>query len=152
MQVAIRFQHRFPLYRPAWDGAGVTLSALCVAHCLLAPLAVAALPTLLWIEDESAHRALALLLVLPAIAAFAGGYRHHRRAGLVALAVVALTAILAAAFAEPPESLEYGLTTVGGLLLIGAHATNRRWCRRCPTCRESEIANTDRLSIGPNCN
>jgi peptidoglycan/LPS O-acetylase OafA/YrhL len=112
-----------------WDSVGQLLSALCVAHCVGLPVVLGFLPAALAevLEGEAVHQGLIAFVGLSALAAFVPGYRRHRRAAVVGLAVAALALLVAAAFLVPEEAeaLETGLTLGGGVLMAIAHARNR---------------------------
>lgn len=102
--------------------AGMALSGLCLVHCLVLPLLVAAAPVMLlaavpagWLESEWLHAALIAPVVLVSGPALwrSGGVR----AGVLAAALAALTGALFVA----SEALETGLTVAGALSLLAAH-------------------------------
>jgi hypothetical protein len=118
--------------RACWDLTGIALSALCIVHCLLLPLAALALPALVWAGDEQVHQVLAAALVVPAAFALWVGHRRHRHRWPVVLAASGVVLVATAAYAELPEWLEIFLTVIGSTALIAAH---RRNDTLCPTCR-----------------
>jgi hypothetical protein len=102
--------------------AGMALSGLCLVHCLLLPLLVAAAPVMLlaavptgWLASEWFHAALIAPVVLVSGPALwrCGGVR----AGVLVAALAALTGGLFA----PSEAWETGLTVTGALSLLAAH-------------------------------
>lgn len=109
------------------------LSALCLVHCLLLPLLLAAAPALSLLADESVHRLLLLLLGPPLVFAMVRGQVLHRRRGAAVLLLVGFALLLAGGFSGN-ESLELPLTVLGSLVLITGHGLNAWWCRRCPLC------------------
>jgi hypothetical protein len=122
--------------RSSWDGLGQLLSALCISHCVLLPLALGFLPaaTAELLEGEALHQGLVFFVVLCAGMAFVPGWRRHRRVEVPGLAVTGLVLLGLAAFLLPEgvgESLETGLTLGGGVFLAVAHARNRTLCREC---------------------
>lgn len=107
------------------DPAAITVSGLCLAHCLALPLASLMLPFLgAWAEAEWVH--VAVILLAAPLAALA--LRGPEARPLRALAVVGLSCMLAAALGWPAEQAELPLNTVGGVLVATAHALN--WRRR----------------------
>ncbi len=113
----------------ALDVSAVGLSSLCLVHCLLLPVASAALPLAgALAEAEWVHRVL-VLMALP-ITAFA--IMRHRDAPMrlvfIAPACLGLSLLLAAAFAEPLHAFETQLTVAGALLLATTHMG--RWASR----------------------
>ncbi len=102
--------------------AGMALSGLCLVHCLLLPLLVAAAPMMLlaavpsgWLESEWLHAALIAPVVL------VSGPVLWRSGGVRAGVLVAAIAALIAALFVASERLETGLTVAGALSLLAAH-------------------------------
>ena len=127
------------------DAAGIGLSALCVAHCLLLPVAAAAAPLglpaageLTGLGHDGAHLIFFFLALPLAAAGFIWGGRIAR-AGWRTFAAGALgLALMAAGFAHLIEfrGSETSLTLVGVALLAGAHLAN--WRSRQRTGHEHE--------------
>jgi hypothetical protein len=119
-----------------FDQVAITLSAVCIVHCLAVPVLVAVLPIAAISFGESEHfHGLMLWLVVPtSVVGFALGYRLHRSAGIVALGTVGVLVLATAAVyghTAWPEVAEV-LVSVGGSLLLGsAHWLNFRSVRRC---------------------
>ena len=63
------------------DKAAVGLSLMCVAHCLLTPIAIVMLPALgaIFLEDERFHSVLLFLVLPTSLLALTIGCRKHRR-------------------------------------------------------------------------
>jgi hypothetical protein len=109
------------------DRYGVLLSLLCLAHCLalpalfaLLPAAASLLPSNFWIH------AILFGLALPVSGwALWLGYRRHGRLGPLGVGTVGLVLIFAGLVA-PDVIREVALTVSGGLLVVSAHAFNRR--------------------------
>lgn len=118
-----------------WDAVGQFFSALCLAHCLVLPVVLGLLPAAAaeLLEGEGVHRGLIGFVIVSAGAAFVPGFRRHRSASVMGLAVAALGLLCAGAFLVPEgaEALETGFTLAGGLLMAVAHARNRTLCRTC---------------------
>lgn len=110
------------------DAGAVTLSGLCLLHCLALPLLASALPLFgAWADAEWVH------LLFVAIALPLTGYalwRAARRRPLPALAWAAagtgLALLLAGALALPSHEWETPLTVAGSLLLAATHLWNAR--------------------------
>lgn len=112
------------------DGSAIGLSGLCLAHCLLLPLAAALLPALgAWADIEWVH-ALFVLIAAPlsGLALLAGPKSGARRAPLLGLAAGGLVLLGLGAFLADGEATETGLTVAGSLGLAAAHIWN--WRRR----------------------
>ncbi|MEM1127839.1 MAG: MerC domain-containing protein [Bacteroidota bacterium] len=114
-----------------WDRLGLSLSGLCMVHCLLFPMLLAVLP--LWPVLEGTHEALhiifAVLLVPLTLAAAITGYRRHRSRFVLALlgagmVFVTLVAVLGHhGLSAPVETM---VTVGGSVLLLVGHWQNWR--------------------------
>lgn len=140
-------------YTPVWDHAGVVLSALCLIHCLGAPLTMLFLPALgltLAPVEYGVHAVLAIVVPITALFAFVPGYRRHRNPRILYAASAGAGAIVAAAFLLPEDAgiaAEALVTAVGGVLLIGAHLRNHAFCRRCPVCAPATAPSESATSV-----
>ena len=112
-----------------FDRIAISLSAICIVHCLAVPLVVAVLPlAALGLGGESHFHAVMLWLVVPiSVIGLVMGYREHNRAaiviaGIVGMAVVSVAAILG--HGQWPISIEVLVSLVGSVLLAGAHWAN----------------------------
>lgn len=116
-----------------WDRWGILLSTLCAIHCMLTPLLLLSLPVLgAYFDNEIVHIVMALFVVPVGVFAFWSGYRHHRKAYLLALGFVGLSLVGGAPILHD-VGIEvvnpHFMTIVGSFLLIGAHILNRRACQ-----------------------
>jgi peptidoglycan/LPS O-acetylase OafA/YrhL len=126
------------------DGMAIAISALCVLHCLVAPIAVLVFPILatsLWASHEFHAWLLALILPSSALALWLGCRRHRSGLilglGLAGMAVLVLAAVLGPqALTGPGEVL---VTALGGALLAAGHVLNFRRCRALQ-CEERDCA------------
>lgn len=123
--------------RQTLDMAAICASGLCIVHCAASVaglFALGFLSALGWV-DEWFHQALLVLIIPVTTLAIGMGYRQHRRDGVLLLAIVALSAMLAIAFFEEAlhqqRWLEALLTAIAGSALIAAHMLNIRHCRDC---------------------
>lgn len=112
------------------DKSAASLSALCVLHCALGGLAVAAL---LPFADLFAHEvhAVGFLVGLPlALYGLLRGLRAHRRTTALALGAAGLALMALALAAEHGHASEFALSASGAALLGLAHVLNLRWLAR----------------------
>lgn len=109
------------------DAGAITLSTLCLLHCLALPLLAAALPLFgVWAQAEWVH------IVFVGIAAPLTGFalwRAHRQQPLPPAALVSaaagLTLLLMGALGWwPGHAAETPLTVAGSLLLASTHVWN----------------------------
>ena len=111
------------------DAAALCASGLCLAHCLLLPLAIASLPALSSVLDvpERFHVWMVVIAVPVSLAALVEGALRHRSRVPLLMGIVGLSLLAAGAFIAP-ENAETPLTVAGGVALGFAHITN--WRRR----------------------
>lgn len=111
------------------DFVAISLSGLCMAHCLALPLAAALLPiTGVWAEAEWVHWAFALTAAPISLWTLT---RRPRVAPLM-LAVAGLCLLFSGAAGFPSHALETPITVTGSLFLVAAHVAN--WRRRPHGC------------------
>lgn len=113
------------------DLVGVWLSTLCLIHCLLLPLLVAALPFSAGFGGEGVHHALTLLAVPVAGLALLPAFLRHRRVDILGCGLAGIILMLSAH--SLGQSLEELVSTCGALLLVSAHLLNRKFNRPCQT-------------------
>lgn len=106
------------------DASAISLSGLCMAHCLVLPLVAAFSPLLAaWAEAEWVHAAVVLMAApLSALAL----WRRGQRPAVILLALGGLS--LMGLGLWPFHDQETPLTVGGSLLLASAHIVN--WRRR----------------------
>ena len=118
------------------DTAAISLSAICLAQCLIMPIAAIFAPTisLLPLADESFHKIL-LLFVLPvSILAMTLGCKKHKTYGVIVYAVIGLALMAVSAIwghALFGETGEIAATLAGASVLSFAHFKNQKLCKAC---------------------
>lgn len=119
-----------------WDRVGITLSVLCLAHCLLTPIVILSLPILAryYLVHPYFHWILALVVIPVGVLAFSKGYRHHQKAlvwylGVPGMFLVAILPGLLHGWGT--ASAEPLWVSIGSILLVTAHWKNQRACP-CP--------------------
>lgn len=117
------------------DRLAITVSAVCLLHCLLTPALVLLFPVLgsTIVGDHAAFHGLLLALIVPSsVLAFWLGLKRHRDRRVLALGATGL-AVLVLAAVLGPEGLgvtgEKLVTGVGGVVLAAGHVLNFRLCR-----------------------
>ncbi|MEM7728406.1 MAG: MerC domain-containing protein [Pseudomonadota bacterium] len=109
------------------DNAAVTLSALCVIHCLLLPIAATTLPLFgLWAENEWVHKGFVLAALPLSAFAFLTPARFRFASALRALAGLGAVLLVAGAFVEAWHDYETVLTVLGATCLAAAHLARIR--------------------------
>ena len=122
--------------RAVSDFVGISLSLLCLIHCLTLPLLIAFAPAILrrLPGDDITHRSLAVAIGLVGLLAFRSGYRMHRRRWLLVLFLAGLVLVSVAAVLGDEVLTGYGeaaITVCGGLMIVTAHLVNHSFCRSC---------------------
>jgi MerC mercury resistance protein len=116
------------------DKAAISLSFLCAIHCLVVPVLVVYLPTVVIssLTDETLH--LWLLVVVMPVSAFAMvlGCQHHQRYRLVFIVGLGLSVLSGSAFfghAWLGESGERLLSLIGAGIIAMGHFWNFKLCQ-----------------------
>ncbi|HYO59521.1 MerC domain-containing protein [Archangium sp.] len=114
-----------------WDAWGQTLSLLCMAHCLLLPLVLGALPAVMTrtLEEAPLHLGVVVLAAIIGVVSFVPGFRQHRDRRVAVLAAVGLGLLVMAPLTLPEGAAETAMTVAGGATLVVAHGLNRRRCQ-----------------------
>ena len=117
-----------------FDGMAISLSGLCLVHCLALPVLALSLPILGAFADAEWVHWLFVVLALPvSMIALLGGPGQLSR-GLVTAALVGLSLLIAGAAGWPDHDWETALTVAGGLVLASVHLIN--WRRTGPVHAE----------------
>ena len=104
------------------DYTGVTLSSLCILHCVFLPIIASTLPIAGSIaENEMLHRALVLIAIVPATLAFSRISPSKFAIFIRAFGLFGLLTLLAGAFVEAFHDIETRLRIIGALSLASAH-------------------------------
>jgi hypothetical protein len=116
------------------DKVAITISVVCLAHCLALPVAIVAAPALgsVVLGTESPVHWVLLALALPVSArALWLGYRHHQQWHTLALGALGLGFMGAGVTHVISAELEMPLTVAGVLGLLAAHVLNLRHSLHC---------------------
>lgn len=125
------------LNRWNWDKIGISLSSICVVHCILTPIAFVVLPAIGYAAGEHTHEfhwMMGVVLLPVALVAFVRGFSHHRHLlpGIVGGLGVAI--IFAALFFVDSHDVLYkhfAVSMAGSVFLLVGHVLNRRACIQC---------------------
>jgi len=117
-----------------FDNLGQFLSLLCIVHCALMPLVLAALPAATSFM-EGWHPVLFALVLATCFLALVPGSRQHRRWGAWpwALSGIALLATAMLCFHEKPL-YEILVSSGGAFCMLMAHHKNRKHLKNCNCC------------------
>ena len=113
------------------DVAAISLSGLCLAHCLALPLIASLLPLAgAGAEAPWVHWAFALTAAPVSIWTLT----RRPRAWALGLGLLGLAFLFAGAAAIPSHDAETLVTVIGGVILAGAHVLN--WIRAPHPCAD----------------
>jgi hypothetical protein len=114
-----------------WDTWGQALSLLCMAHCMLLPLVLGAMPAVMTrtLEEAPIHLGVVALAAVISGVSFVPGFRQHRDWRVAGLGAVGLGLLVMAVLVLPEGAAETAMTVAGGATLVVAHGLNRRRCR-----------------------
>lgn len=111
------------------DLVAISLSLLCLVHCLITPFVILAWPFVGLGNRDTFHLVMAFALLVVAMIAFIRGYQIHRHMEVLLLGGVGLTLLFLALFlSEKPRSFilsdDACVTVLGSFTLIWAHFMN----------------------------
>lgn len=112
----------------AIDAAGISVSSLCLIHCLALPVLAGVLPIASsWAAAEWAHKALVLLAIpISGYAVFTRGVQFHDSL-FVFLVTFGLALLAASAFIDALHDFEKPVTSAGAFIVAAGHIW--RWRR-----------------------
>jgi len=123
------------------DKTAISLSALCLAHCLLVPSFLVFLSgyVSLSYNNELIHYVLLFIAIPVSLYALITGVRNHKSYAYLYAGLVGITALILAVTLGAQiwgETGEKTLTTIGAILVAISHFRNYRLCREveCDNC------------------
>jgi len=123
------------------DKTAISLSALCLAHCLLVPSFLVFLSgyVSLSYNNELIHYVLLFIAIPVSLYALITGVRNHKSYAYLYAGLVGITALILAVTLGAQiwgETGEKALTTIGAILVAISHFKNYRLCREveCDNC------------------
>jgi|TARA_B100001540_G_scaffold316109_1_gene345089 putative Mn2+ efflux pump MntP len=123
------------------DKTAISLSALCLVHCLLVPSFLVFLSgyVSLSYNNELIHYAILFIAIPVSIYALITGVRNHNSFSFLYLGLIGIISLILAVTLGAQIWGEVGekvLTTVGALLVAISHFKNYRLCREveCDDC------------------
>ena len=125
--------------QPLLDGLAIGASFACLIHCLALPLLIMLLPALgAFLVVPEAFHVWALAFAAPvSLVALSAGYRHHRAAAPLFIALPGLAQMAIGALATSSEWMETAFTVPGVLLLAIGHALNWQGLRLASQSRKA---------------
>ncbi|MFK7861522.1 MAG: MerC domain-containing protein [Granulosicoccus sp.] len=133
--------------RALGDKLSISLSFLCVVHCLATPVLLVMLPTAfaMHLEGEGFHLFLSAVVIPLSTATLFMGCRQHRTWGIIVVGGLGVAALgLAAVYGHDllGETGEKAATVLAACIIASAHVWNYKLCskrtnRECD-CLEAE--------------
>lgn len=121
------------------DKIAISLSSLCMAHCLIFPLLASLLPSFLalGLHTETFHLLMVVSVIPTSIYALSLGCKKHAQASVFFIGLTGLCClILAFALGSSvlTEAGEKALTLTGALIIAIAHVKNFKLCQQHEKC------------------
>ncbi len=125
-----------------FDKMAISLSLLCVLHCLALPLLLVFLPSLvaLQLDNEAFHLWMVVSVIPTSLYALTMGCNQHKHYRLLAFGMTGLCFLLLAILGEGiiGELWEKILTVFGSVCIAYGHFRNFRLCQQHTDCFCSE--------------
>ncbi len=121
------------------DKIAISLSTLCVIHCLSLPLLVGLLPsfTVLSLHGEAFHFWMVVAVIPISLFALQMGCKKHKKLSIAMLGITGLVMLLLAVLFGESHLGEIGektLTILGAIMIAISHVKNFRLCRTIENC------------------
>ncbi len=115
------------------DKFAVSLSLLCLAHCLILPITLVLLPSLAVLESEAFHISMICIVIPTSLYALSVGCKQHKRHLLLGFGIAGITLLILAVVLAETTKGAYGekfLTVVGACLVATGHIYNFWLCKK----------------------
>lgn len=121
------------------DKLAITISSLCVAHCLVFPILAVMAPSFitLGLSSENFHFWMIIAVIPSSIYALALGCKQHGEKSIFLTGMLGLSCLLFAFILGADllsELGEKGITLVGALLIAFSHIRNFKLCKHSTNC------------------
>ena len=113
----------------------ITLSGLCLVHCLLLPFVIVALPLLAQFNETHLHAQMLIVVVPVSLFAFAIAFRRHRNKAIIAWGIAGIAILFigcTVAHANYGKLADSLLTVAGSIVLATSHFFNNRLTGHVP--------------------
>ena len=124
---------------PLVDRFSITLSVLCIVHCLLLPVLFVMLPSLAAsiLGAEAVHESLVYMVIPSSLISLGLGCRQHSRSSFILVGIIGLSFLVCGIATEQwalNEIWEKLFTMFGAILIVFAHVRNYQLCRASTDC------------------
>lgn len=115
------------------DRFAISLSLICLIHCLFAPSFIILTSTFLSFsyDNEFIHKMIVLIAVPISISALSMGYRNHKNISFLPIGIAGLLILILAVLLGENILGEYGekgLTLLGSIFISYSHYRNYKIC------------------------
>ncbi len=113
--------------KKVWDQLGIAFSSACVAHCIGVAFLPLIFPALTQYTHQTwFHIVVGLTVLFTSPLAFIPGYKKHGLTWIIILAIAGLFLVAVGVLLEDKvsEQISHGISILGSLLLVSAHAKN----------------------------
>lgn len=115
------------------DRFAISLSLICLIHCLFAPSFIILTSTFLSFsyDNEFIHKMIVLIAVPISISALSMGYRNHKNISFLPIGIAGLLILILAVLLGKNILGEYGekgLTLLGSIFISYSHYRNYKIC------------------------
>ena len=139
-----RLQNIMKVTQEYSDKTAISLSLICLAHCLLVPILLVLFSgyVTLSYNNELIHYLLLLLAIPVSLYALFRGMRNHSKLIFFVIGLLGITALIFAVTIGTAIWGEFGeklFTTIGASLIVFAHYKNYKLCRKleCDSCHSA---------------
>ena len=122
-----------------FDKSAITLSTLCLIHCLALPVITILLPNIIatTLNQELFHTVMVVFVVPISIYALVIGCKKHNKMYVAVYGSLGLAALLAAVIFGESHLGEIGekvMTTIGAIVIALVHIKNYELCKKSDNC------------------
>jgi hypothetical protein len=117
------------------DKFAMTLSTVCLVHCLFAPslivLSYSAIS--MSVESELIHKVILFLTIPVSLLALSLGYKNHKSMSFILIGIIGLAILVLAVLAGESllsENGELVMTMFGSILVVYCHYKNYQICKQ----------------------
>ena len=138
--------HRSDLDTSRYDRKGMLIASLCFVHCIAGPvlLSFVGLASLINISERLEPLFLLGSAAMGAIALVPAYRKKHGRMSCLAMFASGLLCLLLRRhIAWRATALEPVAVAIGVTLIVGAHALNLKFSRRCKCCEPASVESLD---------
>jgi MerC mercury resistance protein len=131
------------------DRKGMLIAGLCFIHCVAGPavLGFAGFASVVGVSEKIEPVFLLSSLVFGAAALVPAYRKRHGRLSCLVLFAGGIACLLFRRRLQGGAVAEWARTGIGAALIIGAHALNLRFSKRCPCCAQDDGKAKQRIEL-----